>query len=220
MDSRVPAEQMDDLEARHLFHRRHQRSFRIGICLTSVAVTLLLPSLNTQALRLYLILGTPLFAYFVLIHAGPFLSQDGNRRLPKEIAVGVFFSAAVFIPTVARDSSLQRALLPAALLFAAVCSLNCLFIYTWEHQGEAYRAHVVTRFALRHLPLLAIFVGVLGGGLPFASRQLPWPIPVACTLSTALLLVLHRRRHRLTATSLRAAADVCLLTPILLLAMV
>ena len=55
------------------------------------------------------------------------------HRLPKEIAVGLFFSAATFIPSVGREPGLRAEFLPAAILFAVLCSLNCLFIYAWEH---------------------------------------------------------------------------------------
>ena len=217
LDSRTVPEHAPGLEARHLFHRRHQRTFRTGICLASIALALLLPSLDMRSLRLYLILGAPLFGYFILIHAASLLAREGSRRMPKEIAVGVLFSAAVFIPTIARGTSLREALFPAALLFAAVCSLNCLFIYAWEHHKEASYAHMMTRIALGYLPTLSVVAGASGVVLAVARRDLPWMIPTACAMSAALLLVLHWNRHRLSATTLRAAADICLLTPIVLL---
>lgn len=220
LDSRAASGQIAGLEARHFFHRRHQRSFRVGICLVSLALAVLLPSLAAQSLRLYLTLGAPLFAYFILIHAGPFLTQEGPRRLPKEIAVGVFFSAAVFIPTIAREPGLRLVLLPAAVLFAAACSFNCLFIYAWEHADFALNAHPLTRIALRQLPKLSVAAALGGLILGISSRRLPWAIPVACGLSSVLLLILNRDRHRVGAITLRAVADLCLLTPLLFLPLI
>jgi hypothetical protein len=43
------------------------------------------------------------------------------------------------------------------------------------------------------------------------------PIAVACTLAAGLLLALDRNRKRLSRVSQRAAADMALLTPLLLL---
>jgi hypothetical protein len=146
------------------------------------------------------------------------------RRLPKEIAVGLFFAAAIFIPTISREPALRPALLPVAILFGALCSLNCLFIYAWEHEdgrAHAQATHVTTRFAVVHVVFLAgTFVtaatalvllcrisGQTGAGL----------IPAACALSATLLLALDRNRRRLSPLNLRAAADLALLTPLLFL---
>jgi len=215
-----------ELEARHHFHRTHQRSFRRGILLAAFALCFLLPQLALQSIRLYTLLGAPLLAYFVLIHRG---TQTSARtpRLPKEIAVGIFFSAATFIPTVARNPTLRLSLLPAALLFGLVCSLNCLFIYAWEHPdatGVSQSAtHPATRLALRYLPTIAALVALasLGTatGLLSAHHRTPWPLPAATAAAANCLLVLHRARQHLSAIPLRAAADLCLLTPLLLIPM-
>ncbi len=115
-------------------------------------------------------------------------------------------------------------LLPAALLFALLCSLNCLFIHAWEHPRSAPSAHPATRLALsslRSLTRATVLVSLLLAALSrFAPAHLPpWPIPTAIALSALLLLLLDHihRTHRLAPTPLRAAADLCLLTPLLLL---
>jgi hypothetical protein len=213
----------EDLEARHYFHHQHRTAFLTGIFLASVALAFLLPRLEAAALHLYLILGGLLAGYFILIHAAPpaVASKRAAHRLPKEIAVGIFFASAIFIPTVARRPDLRLPLLPAALLFAALCSLNCLFIYAWEHPrpNSSHPAHATTRLALRHLPFLAATVPVVATALICLtnSRQAPWSIPTACALSATLLLLLHRRRRDIAPITLRAAADLVLITPLLLL---
>lgn len=223
------------LEPRHLFHRRHRSAFHAGIAVASLSLVFLVYRITPAALQLYAILSAPLIAYFVLIHLRRKSSTvrptarvpRSTPRLPKEIAVGLFFSAATFIPTVARDPSLRASLLPAAVLFGLACSLNCLFIYTWEHPVVAStgypEAHPATRLALRFLPWLTIFAiaGSLGlaiyGSLADSSGCAPWQLALAIALAGALLLQLHTRRHSLDPTALRAAADLCLLTPILLI---
>ncbi len=189
------------LEARHLFHHHHRRAFLTGIILTSIALASLLPRLEPAAVHLYLILGGLVFGYFILIHA-----TRNSHRYPKELAVGICFAAATFIPTVARQSTLRAALLPSALLFAALCSLNCLFIYAWEHAPQPHP-----------LPLLAIILALTTTALALFDHGAPWPIPAATAISAALLLILHRLNPKIPATPLRAAADLALLTPILLL---
>jgi hypothetical protein len=205
----------ENLEERHLFHHRHTTAFLAGILLACLALAALLPRIPTEALHLYLILGGFLIGYFVLIHA-----TSGAHRLPKELAVGLFFSAATFIPTVARRPDLRLALLPPALLFATLCSLNCLFIYAWEHHTSSpthQTAHATTRLALRNLPALAVAATLIGLALTLRDYAAPRPLAAASTLSIALLLTLHRRRHHIPATPRRAAADLALLTPILLI---
>jgi hypothetical protein len=204
--------QHHDLEPRHLFHRRHSRAFRLGIVIAAVALAILLPDLAPPSIRLYLILGSLLLAYFAAIHTG-------TRRLPKELAVGIFFSAATFISTVAQQPALRPQLLPPAILFALLCSLNCLFIYAWEHPHPTppIEPHPATTIALRLLRPLALVTAIAATSLTVAGKS-PWPIPAAIAIAAALLLLLDNARHRLTPTTLRAAADLCLLTPLLFIA--
>jgi hypothetical protein len=139
--------------------------------------------------------------------------------MPKEIAVGLCFAAATFIPTVARRPELRLPLLPAGLLFAALCSLNCLFIYAWEHEDHRTNrpTHAITRVALDNLRALTAALIFCSIALVLLDRRVLWPIPCASALSAAGLLLLHNRRHAISRTSLRAAADLALTTPLLLL---
>lgn len=218
--------QQDALEARHRFHHRHRTAFLTGILITSAALAVLLPRLETASIHLYLILGGLVFGYFVLIHAtsSTAAQQRVAHRFPKEIAVGIFFAAATFIPTVARQPQLRLPLLLPALLFATLCSLNCLFIYAWEHPTPLaeHPVHATTRLALRHLPLLATSIALLGTTLALLDHNMPdhrtpWPIPLATASAAILLLTLHHRNDHIPPTTLRAAADLVLLTPLLLL---
>lgn len=206
----------DDLEARHMFHYRHRRLFRVGIALAAVGLAMLLPRLDARAMSLYLIEGGLLLVWFVILHA-----TLSAHRLPKEMAVGLFFSAAIFIPTVAREPGLWASLLPAALLVGVLFSLNCLFIYAWEHAGEFHRTgrlvHPTTRFAVSHLYALTI-AAMVGGFLIAIFGSTPAKsLGAACALAAGVLLALHRNRGGLSQNDLRAAADLALLTPILLL---
>jgi len=202
------------LEARHLFHHHHRRAFILGIVLASLLLSLLLPRLSPEAMHLDLLLGALLSGYFILIHA-----TRNPHRLPKEFAVGIFFSAAIFIPTVARNPHLRPPLLPAALLFGALCTLNCLFIHAWEHDPHRSPVHPLsphssTRFALHYLRPVAVTLTLLSLILTLVIHS---SLPLAITLSTTVLLLLDRTRSRLSPLHLRACADLALLTPILFL---
>ncbi len=209
------------LEARHRFHFAHRRAFAAGIGVAVAALGALLPALDAAALRLYLIEGGLLFAWFLALH-----TTHSAHRLPKEIAVGIFFSAAVFIPTVARVPALRVELAPAALLLAGLGALNCLFIYAWEHiRGPCTQTcdldsskppHATTRLALERLSPLAVTTLVAGLALAVVVRDFARLISAACALSTALLLALDRNRGRLSRIHLRVFADLALLTPLLI----
>lgn len=200
------------LEARHHFHQEHRSAFMVGIACASILLAVLLPRIPEQAIRLYLILGGLVFGYFVIIHA-----THSAHRLPKEIAVGICFAAATFIPTVARVPSLRLMLLPPALLLAALCSLNCLFIYAWEHTlPSGQTPHPITAIALRHLTQLTLTVIAISVALIGFRHPAPWPLYASTLTSAMILFLLHQQRSRLPATELRAAADLALLTPLLM----
>jgi hypothetical protein len=225
MDARLLSSQIshaDELEPRHYFHYNHRGAFLRAILCASIALAVLLPHAPAPAIHLYLVLGGLLFGYFILIHATPSTStrEKVAHRLPKEIAVGIFFAAAIFIPTVSREPALRVALLPGALLFATLCSLNCLFIYAWEHAPERstmHPAHATTRLALRHLQSIAISLILVSIAIALFDHRSPWAISAAVAAAATLLLVLHHRRHAIPSTTLRAAADLALLTPLLFL---
>jgi hypothetical protein len=214
-----------ELEERHRFHHRHRRAFLATITLSAFLLAALLRFADPPAMRLYALLAVLLCAWFLLIHARP-LPGDGTHRLPKELAVGIFFPAAVFIPTVARLPQLRLDLLPVALLLAATCSLNCLFLYAWEHPGDRRHAHWSTRWATRHLISLTSSVALLALGWLIAAqflidrtslRQGTLVLTTCIFISTVLLLLLHLARRRLQPVHLRALADLVLITPLIII---
>jgi hypothetical protein len=218
MDARlldVDPARYDGLEARHYFHHRHRTGFLAGIIVCCAGLAALLPRLDAAAVRLYLILGGLVAGYFLVIHATSSVAaqQKVARRMPKEMVVGLCFAAATFIPTVAR----REPLLPAGLFFAALCSLNCLFIYAWEHEGDRAGRGIpaMTRVALGRLPALSAALIFCGIALVLFDQRVPWPVSCAGALSAAILLLLHDRRHAMARTTLRAAADLALITPVL-----
>ena len=216
---------LPELQARHLFHHSHRAAFLRCIALASLPLLALLHHTPSAVLHLYILLATLLVVWLLLVHARPAPSAT-SHRLPKELAVGIFFPAAVFIPTVARAPGLRPELLPSAFLFALLCTLNCLFLYAWEHPAGHGHAHVSTGWAVRHLPVVTLVCTLVAGALALAAATVLHrvflndlshraAVFVACGLSTALLLLLHTRRRHIAPLTLRALADLVLLTPIL-----
>jgi hypothetical protein len=199
----------------HHFHRAHRRAFLLGIAGVALPLALLISQVPTSAINLYLILAGVLFGYFVSVHA----TKD-VIRMPKGLAVGFIFAAAVFIPTVAARPDLRIALIPSGLLLAALCSLNWLFICVWERERKGVSvqgmmdAPTIIGHYLNQLALLVIISGCI---LHLVNRKTPWQISVACALSAMLLLQTHRSRFCLRPITLRATADLVLLTPLLFL---
>ena len=220
LDARAIHHTDTGLEARHHFHNRHAQAFLAGFGLAALALAALLHQLLPAALHLYTLLAVFLAAWLLLIHTrSPFAAH----RLPKELAVGIFFPAAVCIPTVAHAPTLRLTLLPYAILFAILCTLNCLFVYTWEHDPQPpsahWSAHGTTRWATQHIDRLAgltTSISALLALLALTQRHTTphlIALPFACFLSATLLLVVHTLRTRIPRTTLRALADAALLTP-------
>jgi hypothetical protein len=206
----------DRLEARHHFHAQHRHAFLFVFAFAALLLVLLLRMTDTSTLRLYLHLTAPLVVWLLLVHTRTHYAQ----RLPKEIVVGIVFAAAVFIPAVAARPALQLRLLAPAVLFAATCALNCLTIYAWEHDSDLRQAHATTILAVRHYFAVTCSVGTAALLLTLffiTHHDALWRLPAACALSVLALAALHRARHRVTAITLRAAADFALLTPLLFL---
>lgn len=215
-----------ELEARHLFHHENRQRFLPALALATLPLALLLHRMQDRVLHDFVILAALLSGWLVLVHIGP---ASNARRLPKELAVGVFFPVAVFIPTLAGSPTLLRGLLPNVLLLAVLCFLNCVFLYRWEHPHDLKAAAPSTRIAARHLtamPLGLIFLCVIALLTPGAGASMgagrthgiavaahPYFVPAAVLLSSVLLLVLHKLRTRISPLRLRALADLVLLTP-------
>ncbi len=247
-----------EMRDRHYFHHRHRTGFLVVILLAGLALTPLLCSLDPGSLHLYAVLATLLAAWMLMIHVRPWPASARDRSrlrpLPKELAVGIFFPAAIFIPTLTSTipapqathllgqaaTWLRPSLLPSAILLACICTLNCLYLHAWEHaspypQGSAASGppapsapgtlfHWSTRWGTEHLKPLAWSAMTLSTLTALASLRLGdhathvAGLPaLACALSATALITLDRLRRKLSPIHLRGAADLVLLSPLLLL---
>ena len=225
------ASEAASLRERHWFYFRHRKLFTSACLAVSLPLAWMILRLAQPGVRAgdiaLCILG---IAYFSLVHG----RQTQARRaflVPKELAVGFLFAAACTMPAILRARHVPAMLILDAIVFGALCSLNCVAIQTWEDEEAAQEVvhsilathqraqhiHPVTAYLGRHLRLWSaalLLLAVAGVGLaPSATLALPW---AAIGGSAAIFFLLLHWRPRLSALTLRIAADAALLTPLLL----
>lgn len=210
------------LQPRHHFHDRHRRVFSFGLILATTALAICITHFSHIELALYLLLGALLALWFSTIH---WASRRYSLRLPKELAVGFFFAAAVFVPTLSRQPGSPIAMLAPALFLGALCAINGLFIHTWEHacfnlcEPDDSDTDAITRCFLRRTPQTALLCCLVPLAIFAWQPRDQALLQAAISLSALALLVVHRFRHNFEQTSLRALADFALLSPLLLVSL-
>lgn len=193
----------DNLRERHYFHWRHRRIFLplafIAVCAAAAIILRFMP-MGVRARDS--VLAAASLAYFTRVHAG-----GARRILSKEMLVGVLFTAGCALPAWSRAD--WRLLAAPPVLFAVLAWLNCRAIEAWESDGGGKIAVLAATVAL---------AGVMLGGAVAAYSARGAALLLAGAASALLLAVLDRMRDRLTPVTIRAAADLVLLTPAVLLA--
>ena len=204
--------------ARQQFCLRHKKLW-LGLIavvgLVDAAIVLL--RLNSDVLISGLCLSGIAAVYLAINHA---FSEVWEIIPLKEITIGFLFSAgtllllisnfAVIPSTVGRSSALL-----AMLLFAILCSLNCMSIAVWERDLDRdQRKHsIATRCPGVGVPIRVFCILVAVAALLLAAAT-PSLFPIAMSLSAGatLLAILHfisvGRDER------TALADLVLLTPV------
>lgn len=204
--------QIHRLRERHFFHHRHRRVLLpLAIVAAAAAagiVFTLMPPFTRQ--RDSLLVAASL-AYFTRVHTGrklaPFLS--------KELLVGLLFTAGCVLPTFTRLSTgepITPVLIPA-FVFSLLAWLNCHAIDHWEMSPDS-----AARLSIATPAMLLAFTGILTAAFLFGTHPRTTALLLTAAASALLLALLDRLRTRLTPIALRAAADLVLLTPALLLA--
>lgn len=225
------------LRERHFFHWRHRGLLAplagAAACVAGLmAVTFLPPFARERGW----VLGTTAMVYFSGVHAAP---QRWRRRLSlprlvsKELLVAVLFTAGCILPAWSRfhasgaqDFSRLWFWIPA-VYFAGLAWLNCSSIAKWESDGEGSEERVdqVKRWLFGSrmgqrtnlfAALLVALAGLLLAVIASASHPRSAALLGAGATSALLLALLDHMRTRMTPLALRAAGDLVLLTPILL----
>ena len=196
---------------RHVLHAKHRRVF-------AAAWMLAFGTVGVLALRLLnpreILLGTGVAAAVLAYAAGIHLTNKKRPVFTKELQVGLVFGAGVTLSVWAQAPSLQ--LLFSSLLFAALCSLNCLLIAVWEQRVDRAQHQPSLALTLPHLPsLLPPILILFSSGTLALTLLLPHPLTLSLSLAAVLLWLLNCYQHAFSRESLRVLADVALLTPLL-----
>jgi hypothetical protein len=205
---------------RHRLARRHRRSFLVAgvavVAATALAAIALLP-----APRLAAGAGASLLVALYLLAAWRW-PRAWRVRLPRELAIGVGFAAALGFALRGDGATLGLDEWAALAVWGMLGALNAFAVGAWErfYDGARGQPTLATRWpGLRSLvaPLaLTLVVGFAGlasargaDGLGLVAR--------AAALSAAAILLLDRVPHWGAARG--ALADLALLTPWLVLAL-
>jgi hypothetical protein len=167
---------------------------------------------ETDTLRLGSALAGVVVAYLVLNATFSRLW----RAIPiKEATVGVLFAAGTLLTVLSSLPSLPRGFAGAAVLFAFLCSLNCMSIAVWERDLDRTlgRHSIATRWPgiARPVTMAAVVLVAASAAPLFVDSRLRL-LSVCLGASFALLASLHH--GTIPAIDDRTAlADLVLLTP-------
>jgi hypothetical protein len=207
------------LRLRHIFHRVYARAVTWAAAgVATFTAILVLTRIEAQVLKLAIPVGLILILYMAWVHLG---RGRVLARLPKEVAVGGIFAAGVALPVWSRIAARRWEFFLLALLFAAVCTLNCVAIEEWERVRARSREMGATdgrlasstfasgKFALALAMCAALLTPVVRLRGEFSA------IGAAIAVSALLILILDLMRERISADGLRVLVDVALLLPAL-----
>lgn len=195
------------LRERHFFHWRHRRVLASLASVAAVAaaciIFVLMPVTSRQRDSF---LAAASLLYFMRVHnhrsAAPIIS--------KEFLVGLLFTIGCVLPTFSRTAASIDRLVPASL-FMLLAWLNCQAIECWESADRVRARQSVAKLA----DLLALAGIVLATALAMTQPRAA-ALTACASLSAVLFALVDRRRNRIPAITLRAVADLVLLTPVLL----
>jgi len=222
------------LRERHLFYARHRRIFFLALATAFLPLLYFLFLRVARAARiddgLLAMLG---LVYFILIHGPDKRAAHGSRAwipkklwIPKEIIVGILFSVATAIPAWSRLHGEPLWMPIVVVLFSGICCWNCIAIQIWEDgcvqdSRRTEPVHPLTAWVGARLQWFAAALSIVAIGVAaLAPTQELRILTSLCSLSGVFFLLLHHFHHRMHSRTLRVAADMALLTPLLWIAVV
>jgi hypothetical protein len=221
--------ELGGLRERHRFHHRHRRLLMpLAVAAAAAAAAIVFTLMAAAARDRNSVLAVAALAYFTRVHSNARTADSGGARLfRKELLVGVLFTAACALPAFSRAAVMHGAQIgpfaAAAVFFALLAWLNCHAIERWESglsEGEPGISSIGARSGVFALAFLLACAGVLAAALIFVVQPRAAVLLLAGAASALLLGLLDRARGRMKPLTLRACADLVLLTPLLLMPLV
>lgn len=216
IDASMPDENAGKLEARHEFHRKHKRIFRLLLKVAAVGALVLVITGLPVSIYGYSILGAIMISGFFTLSI---FSSPGPNEIPhaKNIIAGITFAYGTAMLAYAFTGFEMRLLIrsPELICFAVLCILNISAIDLWEH---ASRFTDLETKAGDELALTLPLTLLGAASLVFALKDpdlTTRPFFYSILTGAALLQILNRTRQRFSLDALRVLADVALLVPFL-----
>jgi hypothetical protein len=200
------------LSLRQEFCLRHRRTWIAALAFIALADLLVVAiALDPVAMALGGVVGLFAFVYLLLNR----IAAAVWRVLPlKEVSIGSIFAAGTLVGLV---RGLTMAAFPLWLLFAALCALNCICIAVWERELDVTQARISIATEFPRVSQCVYPALLL---LAFAAAAAGTMLSAALCASAALLAFVHWRRNSIQPDVRTALADLVLLTPLVVLAIV
>ena len=203
------------LRERHYFHWRYRWIFlTLAAVSAGAALWMAFEWMPRAAREPDSVLAAASLAYLARVHTGHRLRPFLSRFMSKELLVGILFAGGCALPAAGMlwampHASPERLVGPAAF-FAGLAWLNCHAIDRWESCPDPSGRSLIFPSA--------ISIGAAGVAI-FLSAAFPHAAQLVAAggVSAWLLALLDRRRGRICPVELRAAADLVLLTPAVLI---
>lgn len=204
--------------ARHRFHSSYTKRWFTSVTIVTAALTAVCCFLRPPVLTGGLLLGFGIALYMAAVHILP---RAVHCALPKELHVGVLFAAGTCLAPLCNGGWTGQ-FVPAAVLFAAICCLNCCAIEVWEWDTiRGAPPHAITRWCVRNLEPILWFVAAIATVLLLGPRSVHAPgheqLYAALILSCLGFLAIANLRLRISTELVRMLVDLPLLSPILFL---
>ncbi|HEX4665061.1 MAG TPA: hypothetical protein VH207_00570 [Chthoniobacterales bacterium] len=205
------------ISLRHRFCREHMIGWWIAIVVIFVIDISL--ALRTLDLQMFLLGGTLAAICGLYLFVNHSLGGKWRPIPMKEKAIGILFAAGTTLGVVGELPGLTISFGVAVLLFAILCTFNCLSIAAWERELDT--AQGKTSF-MTGWPMAARALKTIGYGIALFALgcavfwRFAWPLWL-CLAASALLLVRLNLAARLPRDNRTALADLVLLTPFLTL---
>lgn len=206
------------LRDRHHFHWRHRHILvPLAALAATTAATLVFLQLPPHSIRPDSVVAaaTLLWLTSVHMHRKQETSVAATSELRSAIIVGVLFTLGCALPVSSQLGAahslaqfLKLPLIPL-LAYAALAALNLHAIAKWESHS---RRRIQLPAAI--LALVTLTLALFAQPIFATSRQAI--LLTAASLSALSFLILDRNQEKLSPLSLRAAADLILLSPLLI----
>ena len=203
---------------RHRFCQEHMIGWWVAIVVIFVVDTSL--ALRTLDLQMFFLGATLAAACAVYLFFNHLLGGRWRPIPMKEKAVGTLFAAGTTLAVVGELPGLSISFAFALVLFAILCTLNCLCIASWERELDRAqgKTSLLTSWPAAARALRPIGFGIIMVALVLA---LAWRFAAPlwmCLAASAGLLIWVQGAVSLPRDNRTALADLVLLTPLVALA--